>query len=217
MNETLFEVVGMIGVVSAAISGVLTAAKVSLDVFGTIVLGCITAVGGGIIRDLLLGITPPTSFRDPTPVIIAIFVSLAVFLLEYFFSAKVEHSMKRYEQLLNAFDSLGLASFVIIGVDATTDAGFEVNTFLKIFVGLVTGVGGGMLRDILIGQIPVVLQKRIYALAALLGATLYVYLLRYHCPRDVSMYIAISSILLIRFFATYYKWNMPRYPRGTSK
>lgn len=213
MNLILIDVVGMIGVIAAAISGVLTAAQVSLDVFGTIVLGCVTAVGGGIIRDLLLGITPPASFRDPTPVIVAIIVSLAVFLLEYFFSAKAEYSKKRYEQLLNAFDSLGLASFVIIGVDATGNAGFAVNLFLKIFVGLVTGVGGGILRDMMIGKIPVILQKRIYALAALLGAVLYVYLPRMHCPKDIAMYISIASVLVIRFLATYYKWNMPRYPR----
>ncbi len=213
MDMTLIDVVALIGVAAAAISGVLTAAQASLDVFGTIVLGCITAVGGGIIRDLLLGIIPPASFRDPTPVLVAIAVSLLVFCLEYFFSDKVEYGKKRYEQLLNAFDAVGLAIFVIIGVNAADNAGYEVNRFLKIFVGLCTGVGGGMMRDLMIGKIPIVFQKHIYALAALFGAILYVYLPSYRVPRDLAMYIAIASILTIRFLATRYKWNMPKYPK----
>ncbi len=213
MNSTLFEIISMIGIAAAAVSGVLTAAQASLDVFGAIVLGCITAVGGGIIRDLLLGITPPAAFRDPTAVLLAIGVSLTVFVLEYFLSDKFEYGKKRYELYLNIFDSIGLAMFVVIGVNAGYDVGYPVSRFMMIFVGLVTGVGGGILRDIMIGKVPVVLKKHIYALAALLGAILYVELPLHGVPRAVAMYFAIVSILLVRFLATHYKWNMPKYPK----
>ena len=213
MNPTLFDLAELIGVASAAISGVLTAAQASLDVFGAIVLGCIKAVCGGIIRDLILGVTPPATFRKPTYLLVAAGVSLAVFLLEYSFGETVEYGRKRYEQLLNAFDAVGLAIFVIIGVDAANNAGYRDNAFLSVFVGTVTGIGGGMLRDMLIGKIPVVLQKHIYALAAIFGAVLYVYLPKLGCPTTASLYVAVAAILLIRFLATHYRWNMPKYPR----
>lgn len=226
MNPTLFELAELVGIAAAAVSGVLTAAQVSLDLFGAIVLGCITAFGGGIIRDLLLGITPPAAFRDPTMLLIAAGVSLSVFLLEYFFGDRMKAAdgtksnrllrfvcSRRYEQLFNIFDALGLAIFVIVGVRAADNAGYNDNTFLSVFVGTVTGIGGGMLRDITIGKIPVVLQKHIYALAAIFGAVLYVFLPRIGCPESAALYIAVLSILLIRFLAAHYRWNMPHYPK----
>ena len=93
------------------------------------------------------------------------------------------------------------------------EAGYEDNAFLMIFVGVITGVGGGLLRDVMIRRVPVILQKRIYALAALLGAVIDVYLTKLGCARQISAVIAVCFILIIRFLALHYRWNLPRYPK----
>jgi uncharacterized membrane protein YeiH len=182
------------------------------------VLGCTTAFGGGIVRDLLLGVTPPAALREPSLLIITAIVSLAVFLLEYTLGDKaagtaLARESSRHEQLLNALDALSLSMFVIVGIDAAMEAGYEDNAFLMIFVGVITGVGGGLLRDVMIRRVPVILQKRIYALAALLGAVIDVYLTKLGCARQISAVIAVCFILVIRFLALHYRWNLPRYPK----
>ncbi len=215
--ETIFLFAEIIGVASAAVSGVLSAARERLDLFGAMVLGCVTAVGGGIIRDLLLGVTPPAAFQSSLYISVAAGVSLACFFIEYFFgndlSRRFSSYKQRYEQLLNVFDAIGLSVFVVVGVDAAYAAGYADNAFLTIFVGTITGVGGGILRDVMIGKTPVVLQKRIYCIAAIAGAWLDVLLRDFRCISTLASLLAVALILLIRFLATHYRWNLPRYPR----
>lgn len=219
MLSSLFQITELIAVCTAAITGVLAAAAVRADIFGAIVLGCTTAFGGGIMRDLLLGVTPPAALRNPMLLIVAAAVSLIAFLLEYFFADKtigavMARESSRHEQLLNAVDALSLSMFVVVGIDAAMKAGHEDNAFLVIFVGVITGVGGGLLRDVMIRRVPVILQKRIYALAAMLGAILDVALTRIGCDDALSAAAAICFILLIRFLSVHYRWNLPRYPKN---
>ena len=218
MLSSLFSIAELIAVCTAAVTGVLAAAEVRADLFGAMVLGCTTAFGGGIVRDLLLGVTPPAALREPSLLIITAIVSLAVFLLEYTLGDKaagtaLARESSRHEQLLNALDALSLSMFVIVGIDAAMEAGYKDNAFLMIFVGVITGVGGGLLRDVMIRRVPVILQKRIYALAALLGAVIDVYLTKLGCARQISAVITVCFILIIRFLALHYRWNLPRYPK----
>ena len=218
MLSSIFQITEIIAVCTAAVAGVLAAAEVRADIFGAIVLGCTTAFGGGIIRDLLLGVTPPAALHNPLLLIVAAAVSLIAFLLEYFFADKrvgaaMARESSRHEQLLNAVDALSLSMFVVVGIDAAMNAGYKDNAFLVIFVGVVTGVGGGLLRDIMIRRVPVILQKRIYALAAALGAMLDVLLTRLGCDDGISAAATVCFILLIRFLSVQYRWNLPRYPK----
>lgn len=218
MLSSLFSIVELIAVCTAAVTGVLAAAEIRADLFGAMVLGCTTAFGGGMIRDLLLGVTPPAALRNPMLLAVTAMVSLVVFVLEYCFADKaagaaLARESSRHEQLLNALDALSLSMFVIVGIDAAQAAGYHDNAFLMIFVGVITGVGGGLLRDIIIRRVPLILQKRIYALAALLGAVIDVYLTKLGCASELSAVIAVCFILLIRFLAVQFRWNLPRYPK----
>ncbi|MBE6658488.1 MAG: trimeric intracellular cation channel family protein [Ruminococcaceae bacterium] len=218
MLTSLYQIIEIIAVCSAAVTGVLAASAVRADIFGAMVLGCTTAFGGGILRDLLLGVTPPAALRNPLMLILAAAVSLTVFALEYAFGDKaagevVARESSRHEQIMNMVDALSLSMFVIVGIDAAMAAGYAENAFLTVFVGVVTGVGGGLLRDIMIRRVPVILQKRIYALAAILGAILDVYLTRFGLSQELSAAAAVCFILLIRYLSVHFRWNLPRYPK----
>ena len=219
MLSSLFQIADLIAICTAAVTGVLAAASIRADLFGAVVLGCTTAFGGGILRDLLLGVTPPAALQNPLMLLLAAAVSILTFALEYFLGDKsagthIAQQRANHEQLLNAVDALSLSMFVIVGIDAAIAAGFHDHAFLMIFVGVITGVGGGVLRDVMIRRIPVILQKRIYALAAMLGASLDVCLLRLGCPETVSAAAAVCFILLIRILSARFRWNLPRYPKN---
>ena len=208
--DKIIFVIEIIGTVAFAITGVITALEKKFDIFGAIVLGMMTAVGGGILRDIILGYLPPSAFRYPVYAITAIITSVAVFTLAYIFGDKFKAKYDTYSQAINIFDSIGLAVFVIVGVQAADKCGFGDNTFLSVFVGTLTGVGGGMLRDIMAGRIPKILRKRVYALAAIIGALIYQILTEYGlCSQTVAMIVGAGSILIIRILATVFHWNLP--------
>lgn len=213
-TQTILFIAELIGTVAFAISGVLVAAEKRVDIFGALVLGTITAVGGGAIRDLLLGITPPTLFQKPVYTIVAVATAAIVFFIEYGMGDKIERFSVGYMKVINGFDAVGLAVFVVVGVNTAIASGQGDNGFLSIFVGAITGIGGGMMRDILAGQIPVVLRKRVYAVAAILGATVYYFMTRGGCPDWLSIGTGAACVMLLRFLATHYCWNLPRIPRA---
>ena len=166
--EYMVSITEILGTVAFSVSGAMTAIRKKMDILGVVVLGVVTAVGGGIIRDLLLGITPPAAFQNPVYVAWATVTALLAFVLaRHTWSEKNRHL---FELLLNLVDSLGLGLFAVIGVRTAIDCGYGDNGFLSIFVGVLTGVGGGMLRDTMAGEVPKIFRKRIYALAALAGA-----------------------------------------------
>ncbi len=208
--ETIFFVIEIIGTVAFAITGVITAIEKKFDILGAIVLGTVTAVGGGILRDIMLGYLPPLAFRNPVYALTAILTSVAVFILAYFTGKKIVRHFDIYSQVINFFDSLGLAVFVVAGINASRECGFGENAFLSLFVAVLTGVGGGVLRDILAGRVPKILRRRVYALAAILGGLIYYYLLEFGIfSETLSMLIGAGSVLLIRILATVFRWNLP--------
>lgn len=208
--ETLVFGIEFCGVVIFAVTGVLTALEKKLDAFGAIVLGLVTSVGGGIIRDMILGYLPPTAFRDPTFSITAIVVSIITFLIAYFAGKEIKPHFDVYSKIINIIDSIGLAFFTISGVNMASQCGFGGNLYLSVFVGVLTGVGGGVMRDIFAGKIPMIMYKRIYALAALIGAAVYQILTEYEILSRIPAVICSTGLIIaIRILATIFRWNMP--------
>lgn len=209
--DNIFFAFEIIGTVAFAITGVITAIEKKLDVFGAVVLGMVTAVGGGIVRDMILGYLPPSAFRHPVYAVTAIVTSLVVFVIAYFFGKKIKLHFNVYSQVINVFDSIGLAVFTVAGVNSAAACGFGENSFLAIFVGMLTGVGGGVMRDIMAGRVPTILHKRVYALAAAVGAFLYQILVEQQlCSQTAALLIGTGAIIVIRLSATIFHWNLPR-------
>ena len=166
MDQLIF-VLEMIGTIAFAVSGVIAAKEKEMDLFGAIVLGCTTAVGGGMVRDLILGKTPPLMFTQPVYTEVAFGTSILSFYLE---KKHGKISAENLTTLLYIADSVGLGIFAVVGSLAAFDAGYEKNLFLCTFVGTLTGIGGGLLRDMLSAELPLIMRKRVYGLAAVFGA-----------------------------------------------
>ena len=200
----------IIGTVAFAISGALVAIGANLDIFGVVFVGCITAIGGGIVRDLLLGITPPMIFTAYHIFLIALTTAVAVFIIAYINKAKFNTFRTKIEHTNNIFDAVGLAAFSVTGAEVGFTHGFSDNALIIIVIGMTTGIGGGIFRDILADTTPYVFKKHIYALASIFGSAIY-FVLR-HCIEDIQTVsvIAMLSVVTIRLLATKYCWNLPR-------
>lgn len=196
----------MIGTVAFAASGALTAMRKKMDLLGVIVLGVVTAVGGGMIRDILLGISPPLAFRNPLAVIVAIAVSVILFIS--WVRHHLMHNQRLFDTVLLVMDSIGLGVFSVMGIWNALDFSSERSTFLLVFVGVMTGVGGGVLRDILAGNTPYIFVKHVYACASLLGATVCALLWRV-VPNYVAMLTGMLCVLILRLLSAYFRWNLP--------
>lgn len=212
MEQAVF-ILEILGTVAFTLSGVMTAIKKDLDLLGVVVLGTITAVGGGGLRDVLLGILPPMLFRTPIYVMVAVAVSLLAFFIAYGMGERFTDRMERLSPMINVLDAIGLGIFVVVGVRAALQVGFADNAFLAVFVGTVTGVGGGLMRDQLAGLIPMVLQKRVYALAALIGASAYYVLVRCGVTEWVCLGTGVGLVIAIRLMAAHFRWSLPRIGR----
>ncbi len=211
MEEQLLWIAVMIGTVPAAISGALTAIEKDMDILGVVVIGCVTAVGGGVMRDVLLGQFPPQMFLQSEFLLVAAAVSLAIFLLAYWLYARLRPRFHYVEHVIDFFDAMGLAGFAVVGMQAAVNAGFGDNHLFVVFLGLITAVGGGVLRDILCGQVPYILRKRIYVLAVLAGALVYEVICPYHTL--AAMVVCIVVVVTIRMLAIRFRWNAPRVKR----
>lgn len=212
--STIIFVVEMIGTVAFALSGVMSGIKKQLDILGVVVLGTVTAVGGGALRDICLGVLPPMLFQKPVYAIVAIGTSVLSFIVAYCMGDKFPSRIEKLNPVINVLDAIGLGIFVIVGVNAAINSGFFNNPFLAVFVGTITGVGGGLIRDKLVGEIPMVLQKRVYALAATVGALLYYTLMYFNVQEIVAVTAGAGVVVLIRMLATIFKWNLPRIRPG---
>lgn len=200
-----------IGVIAFAISGALIAVRCSLDLFGVVLVGCISSVGGGMLRDVFLGKFPPTIFSNTIMLSIAAITSIIVFVISYFNAQKFETLQKRIESVNNFFDAVGLAAFSITGTEITCNSGFSDKAFFAISMGLLTGIGGGIIRDVLVDKTPYVLKKHIYALASILGSGFY-YFIRIKGKKVIAIIGAMTIIILIRMLATKYHWKLPKVP-----
>ena len=204
--QTLIFMLELIGTVAFAISGAMTALKKNMDIFGVAILGLTTAVGGGALRDVLLGITPPVMFREPVYALLAIFVSVVIFIPSV--RRLLTRRQSLYERMMLVMDSIGLGVFTVVGINTAYGVSDNFNLFLLIFVGTVTGVGGGVLRDVLAGNTPYIFVKHIYACASIVGAILCA-ALRAPLGEAASVIIGASAVIIIRLLAAHYKWSLP--------
>ena len=209
MGTTAITVMEIIGTVAFAISGSIIAARYGLDLFGVVLVGCVTAVCGGVLRDVMLGRFPPAIFSNKILLLIAAVTSLVVFIICYFNSKKIEKLQKRIENINIFFDAVGLAAFSIIGVEVSFGAGYGANALLTISMGVITGIGGGIVRDILVDKIPYVLKKHIYALASIIGCIIY-YIIRQSGDKITGLIIAVPVMVAIRLLAAKYHWKLPK-------
>ena len=170
-----------------------------MDLLGILVLGIVTAIGGGTLRDILLGDTPPFCLKDETYLYVSI-----VFALVTFFA---HHIINRFSNALLYFDAIGLGTFVVIGTGKALD--FNTGFVGAIIMGMMTATAGGMVRDILAGQIPLILQKEIYASACLAGGGLFFLLTQFGAPRTTTMLLSALLVVTLRLLAIRHNWSLP--------
>lgn len=210
----IVQMMEIIGTVAFALSGSLVAISSGLDVFGVVFLSCITAFGGGIIRDILLGISPPAIFSNFTIFLLAMIVAVMTFVIAYVFKEKFSFFKTRVEVVNNVFDAIGLGAFVVIGSEIACLNGFLNNGFIVVFSGMITGVGGGIFRDVLIDTTPYVFKKHIYAMAAIMGGITYFALRKYIQNIQLASVLSMLLIFTIRMLATRYRWSLPKVQIG---
>ena len=207
----------MAGTVAFAASGAMVGVERNMDIFGVSVLGVVTAVGGGMIRDIVLGIIPPNVFTNPVYALVATITSCLVFLVFYCKRQFLEGHMRlTYDRVMLVMDSIGLGIFTVVGVNTGIRSGYMDNVFLLVFLGTITGVGGGLMRDMMAGVPPYIFVKHIYACASIVGAVVCVYMNRF-VGNVEAMMVACFVIILIRYLAAHYRWNLPRLHNGSEQ
>lgn len=196
----------LLGVAAFAASGALAAVWARLDVFGVIIVGLATALGGGIVRDVLLGINPPTTLRTWPYLAVGAATALLVFAFH-----PVLPRLRRAVQLA---DAVGLGVFATAGTATALNADAPVYT--ACLIGMTTGIGGGVARDLLLREIPLVLRREIYAIAALAGSVLVAVGHVLHWSPGVVTVVAAALVVTIRVISLWRKWNAP-VARGTDR
>ncbi len=195
----------MIGAVAFAVSGAALGIRKGMDLFGVAMMGMTTAVGGGILRDVMLGQTPPVALRDPMQALVAIAVSVLVF---YIWRRKADIHNKYAEAVLLVADSIGLGIFSAHGAAIAIQAGCGTNWFLVLFLGTVTGVGGGVLRDVCCMERPYIFTKHIYACASLAGAAVCRAL--WPLGTGLAMLAGCGVTVALRICAAVFRWSFPK-------
>lgn len=210
--DLLFHITEIIGTIAFAISGAMIAAKKRMDLFGVLFLGGVTALGGGTIRDVLLGHFPPNMFYSFEFLLIAALSALMIFILAYRYHEKYVANEERMNQINNVLDAIGLAAFVVTGTQAAITAGYPDNPFLCVFLGTTTGVGGGVLRDMMCQETPGILRKHVYAVAAIIGGLVYYLLCRFVEETTLATVCSMVVTITIRMLATRFRWSLPKIP-----
>ncbi len=200
--QTLLTALTVIATASMAITGVIQAYRHNFDPLGAAVLALITAVGGGTVRDLLLGATPVFWVTDLVYIITVVPVAVVSVILARF----LKSGAGRRQQLLSYIDAIGLALFTIVGVQKSLN--MDVHYIIAIVMGAVTGVAGGMIRDLLCGEPPTVLREDLYMVISLAGGALLIVMLNY-LPFESSSWIAFFFIVLTRFWVIHRGINLP--------
>ncbi|WP_427919857.1 trimeric intracellular cation channel family protein [Streptomyces sp. cg40] len=192
----------LVGIFVFAISGALLAVRKNFDVFGIAVLAEVTALGGGLFRDLMIGAVPPAAFTDLGYFITPLFAALLVFFLH--------PHVERIQAGVNVFDAAGLGLFCVSGTVKAYDYGLNLTSSAAL--GLATAVGGGVLRDVLANETPSLLRwdRDLYAVPAIVGATISVLCIRYDALTPLTSGLAIVTAFVLRLLAMRFHWRAPR-------
>jgi uncharacterized membrane protein YeiH len=200
-SDRLLAVVDHAGIVLFAAEGALAAIGGNLDFFGVMVVGFATALGGGVLRDLLIGASPPQAIRDWSYAAWAFAASGTVFIFYHF----AQHAPS---QLIMILDAGGLALFAVAGTQKALD--YKIPQFISTLMGTITAVGGGTIRDILLMHVPTVLRADIYATAALAGSAVMVVGRRLGLPSALAAMLGGMVCFTLRVLSVWFHWNLPR-------
>lgn len=196
---SLFHLIDILGTAAFAISGALSAMNRKLDLFGIFIIAFVTAIGGGTLRDVLIGNTPVTWMENT----FYLYLIGGASLLAIFFRNKLNYLRRS----LFLFDTIGLGVFTIVGVET----GLRVNLepIVCVALGTMTGCFGGVIRDILCNEIPVIFRKEIYATASLLGGTIYMFLYSFSLDSNIIYIVTTSIVIIIRLLVVKYQVSLP--------
>ena len=197
----LIDFIDFAGTLVFAISGVLAGVERKFDLFGVFILGLVTAVGGGTLRDLLIGSTPVAWMQNVTYVYLAIAALPLCWLLQ--------RPITRMKKSFFLFDTIGIGLFTILGLQKTLDAG--LSPIIAVMMGVVSAVFGGVIRDVLSNQVPLIFRKEIYAFACLFGAVLFL-IFNHYLTENMAMIISILAVIIIRILALRLHWSVPFRP-----
>lgn len=194
---SLFDIAGTI---AFAISGALTAMEKKLDLFGVFIIALVTSIGGGTLRDMLIGNTPVNWLLN----LQSFYIVFAMVLVTIVFRNKLNY----FRTSLLLFDTIGLSVFTIIGIQK----GLMINLspIVCILLGTITACFGGVIRDILCNEIPILFRKEIYATACVLGGIFFFFLKAISIEEDLAYILCISSIIILRLLSVYFKWSLPQ-------
>ena len=209
--DTFIFVLEIIGTVAFASSGAMTAIENKMDIFGVNILGATTAVGGGMMRDIILGVTPPAAFSQPVYILFSILTSTLLFAIVYT-NPEILHSRiknRYYDKIMLWCDTAGLGIFTVVGIQTASRILPQDNPFFFVFIGVLTGVGGGVLRDIMAGETPYILVREIYASAAIAGGITCV-VCGSTMGEATATILGLIVTIVIRSLAAYFHWNLLR-------
>jgi uncharacterized membrane protein YeiH len=199
MKFNFFEIIDILGTLSFAISGTSSAMRKRLDIFGIIIIAFVTSIGGGTLRDILIGNTPVGWLKNITTINVILVGSLLTLL-----ASKL---VNRMNYTLFIFDSFGLGLFTLIGIQKGVDLNFTPG--ICIALGTVTGCFGGVIRDILLNEIPLVFRKEIYASVCVVGGLFYFLLIFFQVDSSISQVVSISFIVILRIIIVKYDLSLP--------
>jgi uncharacterized membrane protein YeiH len=204
VSDAALDVLQVVGTIAFAISGVMVAGERKMDWFGVVVLGVLVAVGGGTLRDLLLG---APVFWIESPWFVAVAAATALVTIALMTTPAVSLTSVHYRNYRLLSDALGLAVFAVLGTQKALEMG--TSGFVAIIMGVITGIFGGIMRDVLASQLPAVLHGGFYALAALAGCTVFVVLSETSVAPLVGLWVSFLVILLLRIVALVRHWSLP--------
>lgn len=199
-HQFLF-IIEILGTFSFAVSGAFFAMEKRLDPFGVLILAFVTAIGGGTIRDILLGEFPVGWMQNETLILVIFFSAVGTMLFASW--------LKKINTTLFLFDAMGLGLFTIMGIEKAL--AHQLSMEVCVALGTVTGCFGGVLRDVLLNNVPLVFRKEIYAMASIAGGVLYFLLRESPVDNDVAKIICILIIIVVRILAVRYKWSLPAF------
>ena len=194
-------IIDILGTFSFAVSGAFLAMQKRLDPFGVLVLSFVTAIGGGTLRDILIGNLPVSWLKNETAAIVIFSAAIATMFFGRF--------LKQFTTTLFLFDALGLGLFTIIGIELGIEKHFSAGVCIAL--GTITACFGGVIRDVLLNDVPLLFRKEIYAMACIAGGCIYFLLKKINMDEDVSKILSILIIFTIRVLAVRYKLSLPQF------
>ena len=197
----------VIGTFVFAISGVVAAVERKFDLFGTIILAFVTAVGGGTLRDILIGSAPVSWMSsDLHTLVIVSTIPVAYFFMKF---------LRRLRRTFLLFDTIGIGLFTVLGLEKALAMG--LSPIVAVMMGVVSAVFGGIIRDVLSSQVPLIFRKEVYAFACISGAFVYLGLKYLNIYQDLALILAVGIIITVRLLAIRFKWSIPFVPYGERK